>query len=97
MTLNFVGKERIRGSQTGIPHSFEFNDDEKVTSMGMSAGDRVNRIFFVTDGGCVFDQKGEAGTRYDDFIGNSILLGFTGSFDAYGLLSLGTVFKDLSD
>jgi hypothetical protein len=63
------GKARIIGPQTGIPHSLKIDDHEKMTTLSMFAGDRVNRIFFVTDGGRVF----RGWEKYHDFIGNSML------------------------
>jgi hypothetical protein len=59
------GKERVTGNQTGISHSFKFDEEEKVTSLVLWAGDRVDRIQLKTDGKRVFDHGGKCG---DDFL-----------------------------
>lgn len=97
------GKEREKGNQTGTSHSFDFDDNEKVKSLVLWTGDRVDRIVLKTDGDRTFDQggkdytKGRGGTAHDDGVANGILLGFNGRSDSNELIALGSVFKEDSD
>ncbi|OAP55339.1 hypothetical protein AYL99_10312 [Fonsecaea erecta] len=97
------GKERERGNKTGTSYSFEFDDNEKVDSLDLWTGDRVDRIKLTTDGGRTFDHGGmdytggKGGTKHSEEVGNGILLGFDGRADSNELISLGAVFKEDSD
>lgn len=97
------GKERVHGNQSGNSHEFTFDDGEKVKSLVLYTGDRVDRIILTTDGDRVFDQggkdysNGKGGTKHDQDVGNGILLGFKGDADDNELISLGSVFKEASD
>jgi hypothetical protein len=93
------GKSRSKGntSNTNGSSSFKFDEGEKVTSMSLWTGDRVDRLLMKTDGDNTFDQGGTGGTEQPQGIGNGILLGFQGSYDSNELVSLGSIFKQDSD
>jgi hypothetical protein len=91
------GTARVHGNQTGTSHSFKFDSDERVTSMGIWTGDRVDRIKWETNQNRTFDHGGWGGTEHSEELGNGILLGFSGSADSHELISLGASFKEDSD
>ncbi|CAI6091563.1 unnamed protein product [Clonostachys chloroleuca] len=97
------GTERAHGNQTGTSHSFKFDSGEKVKSMSIWTGLRVDRIKWVTHNNRTFDHggkdytDGKGGTEYPQDVGNGILLGFEGTRDANELVSLGSSFKEASD
>jgi hypothetical protein len=97
------GTGRSQGNKTGNSHSFDFNDGEKVTSLSLWTGDRVDRILLKTDKPRTFDQGGKdytggkGGTEHPQELGTGILLGFAGSSDSDELVSLGAIFKESSD
>ncbi|KAL2125882.1 hypothetical protein VTI74DRAFT_2365 [Chaetomium olivicolor] len=83
------------GQQTGASYLFEFDDNERVTSLVLWTGGRVSRLAFNTNMGCNFDNGekdnggGKGGKPQNQELGNSILLGFKGSWDSNELFSLG--------
>ncbi|KAK7227584.1 hypothetical protein V2G26_015587 [Clonostachys chloroleuca] len=91
------GTERASGNQTGTSHSFKFDSNERVTSMGIWTGDRVDKIKWVTNHNRTFEHGGWGGTEHYEELGNGILLGFSGTADSHELISLGASFKEESD
>ncbi|CAG9988006.1 unnamed protein product, partial [Clonostachys byssicola] len=56
------GMERFYGNKEGddnTPHSFKFDTDERVKSMSIWSGDRVDRIRWQTNHNRTFDQGGQ--------------------------------------
>ncbi|OAA72468.1 Mannose-binding lectin [Cordyceps fumosorosea ARSEF 2679] len=91
------GTERTKGHTTGTTYSFTFDNNEKMKTMSLWAGARVDRIKWETRGGRTFDHGGTGGSEYTQDVGNGILLGFTGTKDDNELVSLGSIFKEASD
>lgn len=92
------GEDDTKGNETGNKHTFKFQQDEKVKSMDIWTGNRVDRIKIVTDkNASPFDQGGKNGTVHAQELGNRILLGFQGSYDKNELISLGAIFKEDTD
>jgi hypothetical protein len=97
------GTSRSEGNQSGVSHSFQFDDSEKVTSLSLWTGDRVDRIQMKTSGSRTFDHggkdytNGRGGKENSQDIGEGTLLGFNGKYDSNELISLGTIFKEDSD
>jgi hypothetical protein len=91
----------VTGNHDGNSVDFDFNDKEKVTSMTIRTGARVDKIAFVTDK----EEDGEyrtfsAGQNHGNphalSVGKGILYGFHGHYDKSQreLVSLGAKFKN---
>ncbi|KAI8951127.1 Jacalin-like lectin domain-containing protein [Xylaria longipes] len=90
------GKTRSQGNKSGDSSSFTFDDDEKVTKLSLWAGGRVDKLSLTTNR-TTWVNGGTGGTEHAQKLGNGILLGFSGSSDKNGLVSLGAIFKEDSD
>ncbi|KAI1121565.1 Jacalin-like lectin domain-containing protein [Nemania abortiva] len=91
------GKDLTKGNKTGNEYSFDFNDNEKVKSLAIWTGDRVDKIKLTTDGDRTFEKGGWGGSSHSQDVGNGVLLGFTGTANSDELVSLGAKFKEDSD
>lgn len=90
------GTKRAYGNKKGTSYSFKFDEGEKVTSLDLYTGARVDRIMLKTSSR-TWDHGGKGGTAHHQDVGNGILLGFDGSADSNELISLGAIFKESSD
>ncbi|KAL5337915.1 hypothetical protein BJX70DRAFT_368025 [Aspergillus crustosus] len=88
-------KSAVKGNKSNADeYVFSFGDDEKVKSMTLRTGDRVDKIKFDTTNDNEFAEGGDNGTAYDQKIGNGVLLGFKGAANSDELVSLGSVFDE---
>ncbi|KAK3303813.1 uncharacterized protein B0T15DRAFT_541316 [Chaetomium strumarium] len=92
------------GNETGTSYTFTFDKGDKVESLVLWTGDRVDRIelkvanrkdSWIHGGTDTSDGKG--GTAHEQELGNGILLGFKGKADDNELLSLGAIFQENAD
>ena len=93
--------DNITGNQSGDSVDFDFNDKEKVTSMTIRTGGRVDKISFVTDKKeddefRTFTAGQDHGSPHTQSVGKGFLYGFHGTYDQAQkeLISLGAKFKD---
>jgi len=97
------GTTRSKGNESGAEHSFKFDTNERVTSLSLWTGSRVDRIQMTTSGSRTFDHggkdytNGRGGKKYAQQVGEGTLLGFKGTYDSNELISLGSIFKEDSD
>ncbi|KAK4235109.1 hypothetical protein C8A03DRAFT_37069 [Achaetomium macrosporum] len=97
------GRESKIGNETGNFYSFTFHEGDKVESLDLWTGDRVDRIVLKVknrskwEHGGTDTRDGKGGTAHSQELGNGILLGFYGSVNNDELVSLGAIFKEASD
>lgn len=91
----------ITGNQSGNSVDFKFNDKEKVTSMTIRTGNRVDKISFDTDKKedgeyRKFAAGEDHGSEHTQTVGKGILYGFRGYYDTTKneLISVGAKFKN---
>ena len=101
------GQVASKGEEAGTSHLLNIQSDEKVTSLSVWVGDRLDRIRLTTDkkkgafdcGGMDYTH-GRGGKKYvtdPKNLGNGILLGFVGRLDSARLISLAGIFEEDSD
>ncbi|RYP52742.1 hypothetical protein DL768_002171 [Monosporascus sp. mg162] len=87
-------KRHITGNQDGNSSDITFQDKEKVSTMTLRTGNRVDKVSLTTTNSRKFDEGQDHGTAYSQRVGNGVLLGFEGTFDAADkeLISIGSKF-----
>ncbi|KAI1202565.1 hypothetical protein F5X97DRAFT_344746 [Nemania serpens] len=100
------GTTRLMGLKKGDSSVHSFDSDETVKSMSLWTGDLVDRIKIETTR-TTWEQGGKeaestksgktGGSEHVQKVGNGILLGFEGTSNNDGLVSLGAIFKETSD
>jgi hypothetical protein len=101
---NNGGTEDKIGHETGTSYTFTFDKGDKVESLVLWTGDRVDRIVLKVanreaawEHGGTDTSGGKGGSAHSQELGNGILLGFHGKADDNELLSLGAIFKEDAD
>lgn len=85
----------ITGNQSGNSTDLTFEDAEKVKSLTLRTGDRVDKVELITDQDHELKEGEDHGSEKVQRIGGGGLLGFTGNWDTVNkeLISIGSKFN----
>lgn len=90
--------QSAKGGEIGdcLKETFPFNDEENVKDMIIRTGSRVDKLSFSTTAtpSRKFEEGDNNGDEHTQYVGNGVLLGFTGTYNSQELVSIGSTFDE---